>query len=62
MASAAWAQVGWIFGPPWLLAPTSRAHSRIAFCVATPLQVRSPTQTEHASLLLGADPDRGCHD
>ena len=27
-----------MFGPPTLLAATSRAHSRIAFCVATPLQ------------------------
>ena len=32
-------QVGWLIGPAQLLGATTRAHSRIAFCVATPLQV-----------------------
>ena len=34
-------QIGWVIGPRDLIGATLRAHSRIAFCVATPLQVRA---------------------
>lgn len=34
-------KVGWIIGPPPLISGTVLAHQRIAFCVATPLQVLS---------------------
>jgi kynurenine aminotransferase len=46
-------RVGWLIGPQELLAPALAAHTRIVFCVNSPLQVSHRALTMPIPLIIG---------